>query len=83
MVRPTAEFGMSPTASSGLTGKACSPNTIQWVNDVRATGNATARPWWGAARTLRGNRGHAVVDEHQSLGRNRWVWWRLRRSRRP
>lgn len=35
-------FLASSTASSDLTGKACSPNTIQWVNDVWATGNATA-----------------------------------------
>mgnify|MGYP000877430898 CR=1 FL=1 len=31
-------FLASSTASSDLTGKACSPNTIQWVNDVWATG---------------------------------------------
>src|SRR3954454_2793815 len=35
-------FLASSTASSDLTVKACSPNTIQWVNDVWATGNATA-----------------------------------------
>src|SRR4051812_41843165 len=35
-------FLASSTASSDLTGKACSPNTIQWVNDVWATGNTTA-----------------------------------------
>ena len=32
----------SSTASADLTGKACSPNTIQWVNDTWATGNTTA-----------------------------------------
>src|SRR3982074_3639650 len=32
-------FLASSTASSDLTGKACSPNTIQWVNDAWATGN--------------------------------------------
>src|SRR6478736_8842957 len=35
-------FLASSTASSDLTGKACSPNTIQWVNDAWATGNTTA-----------------------------------------
>ncbi len=35
-------FLASSTASSDLTGKACSPNTIQWVNDAWSTGNATA-----------------------------------------
>src|SRR6201991_3436694 len=43
LVRDTKmTFLASSTASSDLTGKACSPNTIQWVNDVWATGNATA-----------------------------------------
>jgi branched-chain amino acid transport system substrate-binding protein len=40
-------FLASSTASSDLTGKACSPNTIQWVNDVWATGNATAAAMMG------------------------------------
>jgi branched-chain amino acid transport system substrate-binding protein len=40
-------FLASSTASSELTGKACSPNTIQWVNDVWATGNATAAAMMG------------------------------------
>jgi branched-chain amino acid transport system substrate-binding protein len=35
-------FLASSTASSDLTGKLCSPNTIQWVNDTWATGNTTA-----------------------------------------
>src|SRR6202162_6072753 len=35
-------FLASSTASSDLTGKACSPNTIQWVNDAWATANTTA-----------------------------------------
>jgi branched-chain amino acid transport system substrate-binding protein len=35
-------FLASSTASADLTGKACSPNTIQWVNDTWATGNTTA-----------------------------------------
>src|SRR5215212_7227011 len=43
LVRDTKmTFLASSTASSDLTGKACSPNTIQWVNDVWASGNATA-----------------------------------------
>ena len=37
-----ATFLASSTATSDLTGKACSPNTVQWVNDTWATGNATA-----------------------------------------
>jgi len=40
-------FLASSTASSDLTGKACSSNTIQWVNDVWATGNATAAAMMG------------------------------------
>jgi branched-chain amino acid transport system substrate-binding protein len=40
-------FLASSTASSDLTGKACSPNSIQWVNDVWATGNATAAAMMG------------------------------------
>jgi branched-chain amino acid transport system substrate-binding protein len=40
-------FLASSTASSDLTGKACLPNTIQWVNDVWATGNATAAAMMG------------------------------------
>ena len=35
-------FLASATATSELTGKACSPNTVQWVNDAWATGNTTA-----------------------------------------
>lgn len=37
-----ATFLASSTATSDLTGKACSPNTVQWVNDTWATANATA-----------------------------------------
>ncbi|WP_316181232.1 MULTISPECIES: ABC transporter substrate-binding protein [unclassified Bradyrhizobium] len=40
-------FLASSTASSDLTGKACSPNTIQWVNDAWATGNTTAAAMMG------------------------------------
>lgn len=39
-----ATFLASSTASSDLTGKDCSPNTVQWVNDVWATGNTTLHP---------------------------------------
>jgi branched-chain amino acid transport system substrate-binding protein len=35
-------FLASSTATSDLTGKECSPNTVQWVNDAWATGNTTA-----------------------------------------
>lgn len=35
-------FLASSTATAELTGKSCSPNTIQWVNDTWATGNTTA-----------------------------------------
>src|SRR4051812_1716453 len=35
-------FLASSTATSDLTGKACSPNTIPWVNYAWATGNWTA-----------------------------------------
>src|ERR1700728_881075 len=34
-------FLASSTASSDVTGKACSPNTVQWVNDAWATGHTT------------------------------------------
>ena len=43
-------FLASSTASSDLTGKACSPNTIQWVNDAWATGNSTRGGDDGARR---------------------------------
>src|SRR6202158_121358 len=44
-------FLASSTASSDLTGKACSPNTIQWVNDAWATGNTTAAAMMGRGGT--------------------------------
>src|SRR3981189_2483595 len=40
-------FLASSTASSDLTGKACSPNPIHWVNDAWATGNTTAAAMLG------------------------------------
>jgi branched-chain amino acid transport system substrate-binding protein len=56
-------FLASSTASSDLTGKACSPNTIQWVNDVWATGNATA-----AAMMGRGGKDWYFVTVNFALG---------------
>src|SRR4029079_15257644 len=50
-------------ASSDLTGKACSPNTIQWVNDVWATGNATT-----AAMMARGGKDWFFVTVNFALG---------------
>ena len=49
-----------------LTGKACSPNTIQWVNDAWATGNTTAaammarggKDWYFVTVELRARPGH-------------------------
>ena len=59
-------FLASSTASSDLTGKACSPNTIQWVNDAWATGNTTAaammarggKDWYLRHGELRARPGH-------------------------
>jgi branched-chain amino acid transport system substrate-binding protein len=56
-------FLASSTASSDLTGKACSPNTIQWVNDVWATGNATA-----AAMMERGGKDWYFITVNFALG---------------
>src|SRR6476619_6821361 len=56
-------FLASSTASSDLTGKACSPNTMQWVNDVWATGNATA-----AAMMARGGKEWFFVTVNFALG---------------
>src|SRR5258705_6004319 len=64
LVRDTKmTFLASSTASSDLTGKACSPNTIQWVNDVWATGNATA-----AAMMGRGGKEWYFVTVNFALG---------------
>src|SRR6201988_2606718 len=57
-------FLASSTASSDLTGKACAPNTIQWVNDVWATGNATA-----AAMMARGGKDWYFVTVDYALGK--------------
>ena len=56
-------FLASSTASSDLTGKACSPNTIQWVNDIWATGNATA-----AAMMARGGKEWFFITVNFALG---------------
>src|SRR3979490_2588018 len=56
-------FLASSAASSDLAGKACSPNTIQWVNDVWATGNATA-----AAMMARGGKEWFFVTVNFALG---------------
>ena len=56
-------FLASSTASSDLTGKACSPNTIQWVNDVWATGNATAAAMMATRR-------QGMVFRHRRISRS-------------
>ena len=56
-------FLASSTASSDLTGKACSPNTIQWVNDAWATGNTTA-----AAMISRGGKDWYFITVNYALG---------------
>src|SRR5947208_3814156 len=56
-------FLASSTASSDLTGKACSPNTIQWFNDARATGNSTA-----AAMMARGGHECDFINANCALG---------------
>src|SRR5258707_12140736 len=56
-------FLASSTASSDLTGKAWSPNTIQWVNDAWATGNTTA-----AAMMARGGTDWDFLTVNYALG---------------
>jgi branched-chain amino acid transport system substrate-binding protein len=56
-------FLASSTASADLTGKACSPNTIQWVNDAWATGNTTA-----AAMMARGGTDWFFLTVNFALG---------------
>jgi branched-chain amino acid transport system substrate-binding protein len=56
-------FLASATATSDLTGKACSPNTIQWVNDAWATGNSTA-----AAMMQRGGDSWYFLTVNYALG---------------
>ena len=57
-------FLASSTASADLTGKACSPNTIQWVNDAWATGNTTA-----AAMMARGGKDWYFLTVDYALGK--------------
>ena len=57
-------FLASSTASADLTGKACSPNTIQWVNDTWATGNTTA-----AAMMARGGKEWYFITVDYALGK--------------
>lgn len=56
-------FLASSTATSDLTGKDCSPNTIQWVNDAWATGNTTA-----AAMMQRGGTDWYFLTVNYALG---------------
>jgi branched-chain amino acid transport system substrate-binding protein len=56
-------FLASSTASADLTGKACSPNTIQWVNDAWAIGNTTA-----AALMARGGTDWYFITVNYALG---------------
>ncbi|MDU6834721.1 MAG: ABC transporter substrate-binding protein [Bradyrhizobium sp.] len=56
-------FLASSPASSDLSGKACSPNTIQWVNDAWATGNTTA-----AAMMGRGGKDWYFITVNYALG---------------
>lgn len=56
-------FLASSTATSDLTGKDCSPNTIQWVNDTWATGNTTA-----AAMMQRGGADWYFITVNYALG---------------
>jgi branched-chain amino acid transport system substrate-binding protein len=56
-------FLASSTATADLTGKACSPNTIQWVNDTWATGNSTA-----AAMMQRGGDSWYFLTVNYALG---------------
>lgn len=56
-------FLASSTATSDLTGKSCSPNTVQWVNDAWATGNTTA-----AAMMKRGGDSWYFMTVNYALG---------------
>lgn len=56
-------FLASSTATSDLTGKDCSPNTIQWVNDAWAAGNTTA-----AAMMQRGGDDWYFITVNYALG---------------
>ncbi|ABD88011.1 ABC transporter substrate-binding protein [Rhodopseudomonas palustris] len=56
-------FLASTTGTSELTGKECSPNTIQWTNDTWASGHATA-----AAAMVRGGRDWYFITVNYALG---------------
>ena len=56
-------FLASTTGTSELSGKQCSPNTIQWTNDTWASGNATA-----AATMARGGRDWYFITVNYALG---------------
>jgi branched-chain amino acid transport system substrate-binding protein len=56
-------FLAASTATSELTGKECSPNTIQWVNDVWATAHATS-----ASMMERGGKDWYFITVNFALG---------------
>jgi branched-chain amino acid transport system substrate-binding protein len=58
-------FLASSTATSELTGKSCSPNTVQWVNDTFAIGNSTA-----AAMMRRGGESWYFITVNYALGQS-------------
>src|SRR6188472_1666152 len=57
-------FLASSTASADLTGKECSPNLVQWVNDTWAVGHATA-----AAMMKRGGDNWYFLTVDYALGK--------------
>jgi branched-chain amino acid transport system substrate-binding protein len=59
-----ATFLASSTASADLTGKECSPNLVQWVNDTWAVGHATA-----AAMMMRGGDSWYFLTVDYALGK--------------
>lgn len=59
-----ATFLASSTASADLTGKECSPNTVQWVNDTWAVGHATS-----AAMMKRGGHSWYFLTVDYALGK--------------
>ncbi|MFT8244779.1 ABC transporter substrate-binding protein [Roseomonas sp. BN140053] len=60
-----ATFLASSTASSDLTGRACSPNTVQWVTDTWAIANSTA-----AAMVQRGGDSWYFLAVDYALGQS-------------
>ncbi len=59
-----ATFLASSTASADLTGKECSPNLVQWVNDTWAVGHATS-----AAMMKRGGNSWYFLTVDYALGK--------------